>query len=97
MSAPRPGVAITDAGSKALSTDLGLPEVKGRPELRLAKLSEEHGRLSLAGGAKLGLGEKVEFLPSHCCTTVNLHERAYAVRGGRAEEVWAITGRGRSQ
>jgi D-serine deaminase-like pyridoxal phosphate-dependent protein len=97
MSTPREGVVIADAGMKSLSTDFGLPEVKDRPGIQLRKLSEEHARLELAQGVKLRPGDKLELLPSHGCTTVNLHDVAYAVRGGRVEDIWPITGRGKSQ
>src|SRR5574340_447114 len=88
ISAPREGVAIGDAGTKVLSTDFGLPEVKGRPGVQLQKLAEEHTRLELSAGARLRPGDKIEIIPSHGCTTVNLHDLAYAVRKGRVEEVW---------
>jgi D-serine deaminase-like pyridoxal phosphate-dependent protein len=97
ISAPRDGVAIADAGTKSMSTDFGLPEVKGRSDVVLKKLSEEHAGLEVAPSSALHPGDTLELLPSHGCTTVNLHDRAYAVRAGRVEEVWAITGRGRSQ
>ncbi len=89
---------ITDAGLKALSTDMGLPEVLGMADARVGRLSEEHGRIELADPAAVGLrpGDKVQLLPSHCCTTVNLHDRLFAVRGGVVEDVWPIAARGRS-
>ncbi|HHY11679.1 MAG TPA: DSD1 family PLP-dependent enzyme [Firmicutes bacterium] len=43
----------------------------------------------------LGIGDKVLLIPSHCCTTVNLHDIIYAVRNGKIEDVWKVTGRGR--
>ncbi len=97
ISAPREGVAIGDAGTKVLSTDFGLPEVKDRPGVQLQKLAEEHTRLELSAGATLRPGDQIEIIPSHGCTTVNLHDTAYAVRGGRVEDVWPITGRGKSR
>lgn len=41
------------------------------------------------------LGDKVLLIPSHCCTTVNLHDVIYAVRDGKVEDVWRVTGRGK--
>lgn len=43
----------------------------------------------------LEVGGKILLIPSHCCTTVNLHDVLYAVRNGVVEDVWRITGRGR--
>jgi D-serine deaminase-like pyridoxal phosphate-dependent protein len=43
----------------------------------------------------LEVGDKILLIPSHCCTTVNLHDVLYAVRNGVVEDVWRITGRGK--
>jgi D-serine deaminase-like pyridoxal phosphate-dependent protein len=42
-------------------------------------------------------GDKLQFLPSHCCTTVNLHDRYYVIKDGRLVDIWPVAGRGRSQ
>ncbi|MDP2872503.1 MAG: hypothetical protein Q8P31_08210 [Bacillota bacterium] len=31
-----------------------------------------------------------------CCTTVNLYDRIYAMRGDRVEAIWRVAARGRS-
>jgi D-serine deaminase-like pyridoxal phosphate-dependent protein len=36
-------------------------------------------------------------LPSHCCTTANLHNLLHVVRGGRLVDLWPVAGRGCSQ
>ncbi len=41
------------------------------------------------------IGDKILLIPSHCCTTVNLHDVIYGVRNGKVEHVWRVTGRGR--
>ncbi len=93
-----PGWAIIDSGSKTMSNDFGLPELIGVPGVRLAMLSEEHGHL-FADGKDPGLkiGQKVELYPSHICTTINLHDKIYAIRGDKIEDIWQIEGRGCSQ
>ncbi|HET6484915.1 MAG TPA: DSD1 family PLP-dependent enzyme [Spirochaetia bacterium] len=90
-----PGRAVTDAGMKVCSTDHGQPVVKGHPGLEV-RTNEEHG-IVLDEAGELAYGSRVEFIPSHCCTTVNLHDRYYGVRGGNLEVVWPIPGRGKSQ
>ncbi len=45
MSATRPGLAVLDAGLKALAVDSGLPLVWKRPSLRYVGASDEHGKL----------------------------------------------------
>lgn len=92
----RPGVAVTDAGLKVCTTDHGFPSVKDRPELSVTGLSEEHGRISDPRD-ELRYLQKIEYIPSHCCTTVNLHDRYFCVRGGRLEAVWPVAGRGKSR
>lgn len=89
-------LVITDAGVKSLSSDFGLPRGADLP-LRAVGLSEEHGHLLIDEGAELSLepGDRLRILPSHGDTTINLHDRYYAARGDRVEEVWPIVGRGR--
>lgn len=43
----------------------------------------------------LKVGDKILLIPSHCCTTVNLHDVMYAIRDGKVEDVWRVTGRGK--
>jgi D-serine deaminase-like pyridoxal phosphate-dependent protein len=89
-------LVITDCGSKALSQEFGMPEAAGLP-LRYAGFSEEHGHLLIDEGAQLDLepGARIEIIPSHGDTTINLHDCYYALRGERVEAVWPIAARGR--
>jgi D-serine deaminase-like pyridoxal phosphate-dependent protein len=96
ISKPRRGLALVDAGMKSLTHEFGLPQ----PLLEgavLKGLSEEHGRLELSPQADwLQVGDLVEILPSHGCTTVNLHNRYCVVRGDKLVAVWDIACRGMS-
>jgi D-serine deaminase-like pyridoxal phosphate-dependent protein len=71
--------AVADAGSKALSADLrvaglsGYGLVLGRDDLTVARLSEEHTILTAPKGTSLSVGDRLLIIPSHVCTTVNLH------------------------
>jgi D-serine deaminase-like pyridoxal phosphate-dependent protein len=60
-------------------------------------MSEEHSRLDLEPGADPRPGQKIEIVPAHGCTTINLHDRFYGVRDDRVETVWEIAGRGKSR
>jgi D-serine deaminase-like pyridoxal phosphate-dependent protein len=91
----RSGAAVTDAGLKVCTIDHGLPSIKDRPELKITGLSEEHGLISDPQD-ELQYLQKIEYIPSHCCTTVNLHDQYCCVRGGWLEAVWPISGRGKS-
>jgi D-serine deaminase-like pyridoxal phosphate-dependent protein len=90
----RPGQYVLDAGTKAISRDFGVPEVKGRPNDRVARTNEEHTVVETTVGEP-ALGEAVEVLPAHCCATMNLHRTCVAVRRGRVESVWPIECSGR--
>lgn len=90
----RPGEAIVDAGYKTLSCDVGAPRVLGLPaEFRFA--GDEHGKLVFAGGATLEVGTIVSIQPSHCDTTIALHDEYVVHRGGTVVDRWPIAGRGK--
>jgi D-serine deaminase-like pyridoxal phosphate-dependent protein len=90
----RPGWYVLDAGSKAISKDFGMPVIKGRPDHRVDKLSEEHTRV-LTDDPAVKVGDRFEVIPAHCCATMNLHRTCVGVRGGRVEAVWPIEASGR--
>ncbi len=96
ISRPTEDRVVVDAGLKAITNEFGYPEVKGIKGVELRGISEEHGILrSTNPERKLRVGDKMELYPSHCCTTVNLHDKAYGVRKGKLESVWRIEGRGK--
>ena len=88
--------AITDAGLKALTRDFGLPVVVDPPGWEIITLSEEHGRLRRKDGPPLKPGDRVEIVPDHGCTTINLHDEYHVIRRGVVEAVWPIAARGRT-
>lgn len=67
------------------------PSSKEKDKPYIHCLDEMYG----VDAARLDLGSKVHLIPSHCCTTVNLHDVMYATRGGIINNVWRIAGRGR--
>lgn len=97
ISQPEPGRAIIDAGLKSLSTDSGFAEPKALPGISYAPKGDEHGLLSWKGGPGLAIGDRVEMIPSHIDTTVNLHDFYYAHRRGVIEEIWPVATRGKVQ
>jgi D-serine deaminase-like pyridoxal phosphate-dependent protein len=101
ISRPAADRAIIDGGSKTFSSDKlsdwgGLGAVKGQPGAQLSKASEEHGFLTLTDEAsnRLAIGDRVNVIPSHACGSMNLHSRAYVVRGDEVVEEWKIEARG---
>jgi len=97
ISRPVPHRIITNVGLKAITKELGMPLVKDVEDVRLFHLSEEHGWIEVDPKCNLKVGDKIELIPSHCCTTVNLHERYYGLRDDTVEVIWPITARGRFQ
>ncbi|MFA6108961.1 MAG: DSD1 family PLP-dependent enzyme [Candidatus Latescibacterota bacterium] len=99
----RRNVVVTDCGIKSIATehtaDYGLtvyPKVKDLPAAEVIVHSEEHGLIQLdeATFQRVRLGDRLELIPSHCCSTCNLHDRFYATRGEAVEAVWPIAARG---
>jgi D-serine deaminase-like pyridoxal phosphate-dependent protein len=98
------GRAIVDAGSKTLSSDRYLAGdkrfgmVKTDPEAELDHLSEEHGHLNISRSThSYRVGERLTIIPNHVCSTVNMHNQIYGVRGERVETVWEVVARGKVQ
>lgn len=87
--------AVVDAGLKEITKEFGVPQVKDVEGATLQSLSEEHGTLRLEKTVDLKIGDKIELIPSHCCTTVNLHDEYYCLRDGVVEAVWNIAARGK--
>ncbi len=102
-----PGRAIVDAGSKSFSSDrhlagdgkgfglikteLGLDDFAG-----LDQLSEEHGHLDISRSVqRYRPGDRLAIIPNHVCSTVNMHNQVYGVRGEQVETVWEVVGRGK--
>jgi 3-hydroxy-D-aspartate aldolase len=94
MSRAIPGVAVVDAGHKAVAIDSGLPLVHGRPGLRYAGASDEHGKLLVEDGVAPPLGEKLRLVPGHCDPTVDRYDWYVGVRKGRVECLWPVAARG---
>jgi D-serine deaminase-like pyridoxal phosphate-dependent protein len=80
--------AIVDAGMKSLTNEFGAPAGKDLP-IKLARLSEEHGQLD-ASGTEIAAGMKIEIVPSHNDTTINLHSEYYVMRGDEVIARWPI-------
>ena len=96
-----PGRFIVDAGAKTLS-EAGPPpgasghaEVVGRDGLEIELLSEEHGHGVVGADARPpAVGERLELIPNHACTCVNLHDLLYAARDGIVEAELPVIARG---
>ena len=88
---------VVDAGWKSASCDNGAPVLKGIDGAAFAFAGDEHGKLSLPAETRVSAGDKLELVPSHCDTTVNLYDQYVCVRKGRVEAIWPVAARGRTQ
>jgi D-serine deaminase-like pyridoxal phosphate-dependent protein len=99
------GRAIVDGGSKTFSSDrflsgdgLGYGMVAGDPGASVEAMSEEHGHLNIQDAShRYRVGDRLQIIPNHVCTTINMHERVYGVRGTEVQAVWEVVGRGKLQ
>ena len=97
------GHAVVDGGSKTFSYDRfqggdgrGFGIVKEDLAAEIERFSEEHGHLNIQRSERrYRVGERLSVIPNHVCTTVNMHDEVYGVRGERVEEVWRVEGRGK--
>jgi D-serine deaminase-like pyridoxal phosphate-dependent protein len=98
-----PGKAIVDAGSKMLSdAAFGGPGGEGQgavidhPDVTIPVTNEEHGICDVsASSASWHVGDRIEIVPNHVCTCVNLQDVVCAARAGVVEHVWSVEARGK--
>jgi D-serine deaminase-like pyridoxal phosphate-dependent protein len=58
--------------------------------------AEEHCTVQSPGHTP-SVGDLVELIPSHCCTTCNFYREMFVRDGQEVLDVWAIEGAGRLQ
>ena len=98
-----PGRAVIDGGSKTFSSDryqaedgIGFGLVKEDHAAQIERLSEEHGHMNVSrSDRRYRVGDRLSVIPNHVCTTVNMHDEIYGVRGEQVEVVWRVEGRGK--
>jgi D-serine deaminase-like pyridoxal phosphate-dependent protein len=86
ISRPDPARFVIDAGSKTLTTAFdetyGYGLIQGIDGARLARLSEEHGIVTLANPSyDIRIGDRVTVVPIHVCVTVNMHRELFVIDG----------------
>jgi len=93
---------VIDAGTKCFTSDggdgppfPGRGVVAGRPGLRLDFMNEEHGVGHRTDDDDVRIGDRLQVIPLHVCSCVNMFDVAYGVRGGGVERELAIAGRGK--
>lgn len=98
ISKPAANRVVIDAGFKSLSTDSGFAEPQNVKGASYRPAGDEHGILQSAEAEiALAYGDRVELIPSHIDTTVNLHDTYFCHRKGKIEAIYRIAGRGKVQ
>lgn len=106
VSRPFEDLAIVDGGSKTFATDVppgtspldleGFGHVLQYPGAVLERLTEEHGMLRVSSADDdLGVGDTVEIIPNHICSTVNLHDEVYLIEKDGGVEALQVAARGK--
>jgi D-serine deaminase-like pyridoxal phosphate-dependent protein len=105
VSRPTRDLAVIDGGSKTFATDVapgaeplnleGFGHVVGYPGAVLERLTEEHGMLSVDEECDLEVGDTLQVIPNHICSTVNLHDEVYLVGEGGIVEEMRVAARGK--
>jgi len=84
-------LAVIDVGSKGISSNLGVPEIKDPEGAAVIRFSQEHGRVDVENSVQdLRIGDKIELWVRDANGTVNLYDKFYAVRDGIVEAIWEI-------
>ncbi|MEM8811726.1 MAG: alanine racemase [Pseudomonadota bacterium] len=95
VSAPAPGRAVIDAGSKTLTSDLqgqeGFGHVLGQDDVRITKLNEEHGRLEWPDGSRFTIGQTVDIVPNHACVVSNMMDVVWLSDGIMARPMTIVS------
>lgn len=100
MSKPVESRAVIDGGWKTFDFDQSeYPRLRNFEKLhaKVVRFSEEHGVLELEDGEakeQIKIGKKLDVVPYHVCTCVNLHNYLVFAKQGKVEKVLPILGRG---
>lgn len=106
VSHPSDHLYICDAGAKCLGLDqgahgnssiVGHGRVKGHPEVVVSSLSEEVGKLKVIGETTLQIGDKIEIIPNHSCSTANLTNYYITTRKGEVQGIMEVDVRSNSK
>src|SRR5699024_6072794 len=106
ISQPSADLLVIDGGSKTFATDVqpggkplymkGFGSIKGHPEAVLERMTEEHGMVRVPENSPLRIGDTLDIIPNHICSTINLHNFVYMEEEGETKKV-SVAARGKLQ
>ena len=94
VSTPRPGVAVGDAGIKAVGMLRAMAEVDDRPGVTVESMDPDRTVFRVDTGVNLQIGDQLALLPPQQDAMVSRWDRFIGVRNGKVESVWDIQARG---
>jgi len=106
ISNPSENLFIIDVGSKCLGLDKGahgnslvngFGKVKGHDELVIIGLSEEVGKVQIEGKTTLKVGDKIQIIPNHSCSSANMTNYLIGYRNDNVEKIINVDVRGNSK
>ena len=70
---------------------------RGRDDVVVRAMSEEHGLLDLSRTDwRPAVGDRVRVIPNHVCIVVHLFDMVHGIRGETVESSWQVAARGRA-
>lgn len=107
ISRPTKDRAVIDGGSKTFATDVqpnqppiflkGFGKVVGHPNITFERVTEEHGMLRIDGDSPIKVGDTLEIIPNHICSTINLHNYVYIEEQDKSLKRYEVLARGKLQ
>jgi 3-hydroxy-D-aspartate aldolase len=91
----KPDRVVVDCGVKSMTMDQYPPYFPAYPNAVLS-FSEEHTTIFIQNSG-LKVGDRLRYIPGHCCTTINTFDKMFAIKGDKVIDVWDITSRGKAQ
>ena len=93
ISRPASDKAVLDVGVKGAGGEFGVPGIKDYPDVVVPFfLAEEH--VVVNNSPNWSIGQPLHLIPSHACTTCNLHREFVVHENGRVVDVWPIEASG---
>ena len=63
---------------------------------KIKVMTEEHSIIRTGPKDTFEIGQKIEIIPSHICTTVNLYDFLTVVKDDDIIEIWDVSARGKN-
>ncbi len=82
---------VADVGLKGMGNEFGLPVIAGAPRAKPRCIAEEHLPID---DLPASVGRKIRIIPSHGCTTCNLHRTMWVAHRDILVDFWPIEGSG---